>query len=100
MLKRLHFCCMFFRSMEITQSSDTRARSEKVLLGLLRNKSPAEKLDQVRSLSQIVIGLSRRAISRANMDKDAAEVDLLFIRLHYGEPLARRVAEYRRKGGA
>jgi hypothetical protein len=44
--------------------------------------------------------LSRRAIARANEDKDPEELDLLFIRLHYGETLARRVADYRRKGRA
>jgi hypothetical protein len=92
---------MVMGSMKTTQSPDTRADSEQVLLGLLRRKSPAEKLSQVRSLSQMVIGLSRRAISRANKDKDPAELDLLFIRLHYGEQLARRVGEYlRKKGGA
>ena len=82
------------------QSLDTRPEAEEVLVGLLRSKSPSEKLSQVRSLSQMAIGLSRRAISRANRGKDPVELDLLFIRLHYGEPLARKVAEYLREGGA
>jgi hypothetical protein len=54
----------------------------------------------VRSLSELVIGLSRRAIERANQGRDPAELDQLFIRLHYGELLARKVAEYLRKDGA
>jgi hypothetical protein len=99
-LQRPPSCCMLMRNMATTQSPDTRPDSEKVLLGLLRKKSPAEKLGQVRALSQLVIALSRRAIARANKDKSDAELDLLFIRLHYGEALARRVAEYRRRGGA
>ena len=65
------------------------------LLELLRRKSPSDKVAQVRALSQLVIGLSRRALERANPGKSQAEQDLLFIRLHYGEELARRVAEYR-----
>ena len=79
------------------QSCDTQIRAEDVLVGLLRRKSPAEKLSQVRSLSQLIIGLSRRAIARANSGKDPVELDLLFIRLHYGESLARRVAAYIRE---
>jgi len=83
-----------------TQSADTAVRSEQVLLGLLRKKSPAEKIAQGRALSQLIIGLSRRALARANPEKSEAELDLLFIRLHYGEELARRCAEYRQAAGA
>ena len=86
--------------MPITQSGDTTARSEQVLLDLLRTKSHAEKIGQVRALSQLDIGLSRRALARANPDKNEAELQLMFIRLHYGEELARRYAEYRRTAGA
>ncbi|MBN1836296.1 MAG: hypothetical protein JW820_10635 [Spirochaetales bacterium] len=85
--------------METTQSYDTRLDAEQVLLRLLRGKSPAQKLSQVRSLSQLVIGLSRRAIARANQGKDPVELDLLFIRLHYGEALARKVAACLGQGG-
>jgi hypothetical protein len=85
--------------MHTTQSPDTRPTAEAVQLELLRKKSPAEKLNQVRSLSRLVIGLSRRAIARANPDKSLAELDLLFIRLHYGETLAQRVAQYRQRLG-
>ena len=82
-----------------TQSRDTQVEAEDVLLGLLRSKSPVEKLGQVRSLSRLIIGLSRRAIARANCGKDPVELDLLFIRLHYGESLARKVAAYIGEGG-
>jgi len=82
------------------QSADTGVRSEQVLLELLRKKRPADKIGQVRALSQLVIGLSRRALARANPEKSEAELKLLFIRLHYGEELARRCAEYREADGA
>lgn len=85
--------------MHSTQSPDTRPRAEAVQLELLRSKNAREKLSQVRSLSQLVIGLSRRAIQRVNPDKTPAELDSLFIRLHYGESLAQRVADYRQRRG-
>ena len=97
-LKRRLLCCMVSGMMAGTQSADTDARSERVLLELLRKKSPADKVAQVRALSQLVIGLSRRALERANPGKSQTELDLLFIRLHYGEELARRVTEYRKAG--
>ena len=80
-----------------TQSADTHPGAENVLLELQRRKSPAEKLNQVRSLSRVAIALAKRAIARANRELGEREVDLLFIRLHYGEPLARRVSEYLKK---
>jgi len=80
-----------------TQSADTHPGAEKALIELLRKKNPAEKLNQVRSFSRMAIWLSRRAIARANPELGEQELDLLFIRLHYGEPLARRVEEYLRK---
>ena len=76
------------------QSRDTQIEAVDVLLGLLWSKSPAEKLGQVRSLSQPIIGLPRRAIARANCGKDPVKLDLLFIRLHYAESLARKVVAY------
>ena len=85
--------------MHSTQSPDTRPPAEAVQLGLLRSKNAREKLSQVRSLSQLVIALSRRGIRRANPGKTPAELDTLFIRLHYGESLARRVADYRQRRG-
>jgi hypothetical protein len=45
----------------------------------------------------MAIDLSRRAIARANPGLDEQELDLLFIRLHYGAPLAQKVGEFLRK---
>jgi hypothetical protein len=80
-----------------TQSADTHPGAEKVLIELQRGMSPAEKLNQVRSQSRVTIALAKRAIARANRELGEQEVDLLFIRLHYGEPLAQRVKEYLKK---
>ena len=74
-----------------TQSIDTHIKAEKVQISLLREKTPAEKVAQVRSLSKSMIQLSKRAISRANEGMDDQQVNLLFIRLHYGPELAKKV---------
>lgn len=78
----------------ITQSIDTHPKTEKVLIGLIRQANPARKLSQVRSLSQTMIHLSRRAIARANKNMDEQEVNLMFVAHHYGNDLADRLRKY------
>jgi hypothetical protein len=53
-----------------------------------------EKVAQVGSLSALVIGLSRRAIARANPGLSPQELDVKFVELHYGKPLAEGFAAY------
>ena len=81
----------------ITQSIDTYPDAEKVLISLLRKASPSKKLSQVRSLSQTMIQLSKRALSRANKSLDEQEVNLLFVSHHYGKDLADRLRRYLEK---
>ena len=50
----------------MTQSADTHPGAEKALIELLRRKTTAEKLNQIRSLSRMTIQLSKRALARAN----------------------------------
>lgn len=80
-----------------TQAIDTDPKTEAVLISLLRKATPAQKMSKVRSLTQTLIQLSKRAIARANKDIDAQEVDLLFVELHYGKELARRLRAYLEK---
>lgn len=80
-----------------TQAIDTNPKTEAVLISLLQKATPAQKMSQVRSLTQTVIHLSKRAIARANKDIDAQEVDLRFVELHYGKELADRVRAYLEK---
>lgn len=77
-----------------TQSPDTHIETEKVLISLLREKTPAQKFSMVRSLSQTVIQLSKRAIRRAKPGIDDRQVDLIFVELHYGKELATRYKKY------
>ena len=77
-----------------TQSIDTNSKTEKFLISLLRNASTEKKISLVRSLSQTIIQLSKRAISRANKNLDKQQIDLRFITYHYGIDLANRVKKY------
>ena len=77
-----------------TQSPDTTRRAEQVLIELQRKKSVSQKLQQVRSLSATVMGLSRRAIARARKPANEIEAKLLFVELHYGAELANRLKRY------
>jgi hypothetical protein len=77
-----------------TLPSDTQPKAEKVLISLLRDANAAEKFAQIRSLSQTVMQLSRRAITRTNRDLDEEQINLRFLSLHYGKDLAERVEKY------
>ena len=78
----------------ITQSSDTSAQAEKVLIELIRKSSVTKRISKVRSLSQTAIYLSRRAIQRSNPSFRKRDVDLAFVALHYGENLAEQLRLY------
>ena len=77
-----------------TQSIDTHPRIEKVLISLIKQKCIANKIDQIFSLSQTTIELSKRAILRKNNTLNKNQINLLFIKYHYGNDIAKRVAEY------
>lgn len=78
----------------VTQSPDTSIYMEAALIRLVRQASPAEKMSQVRSLSQTVMQLSKRAIARSNQRLSEQEVNLKFVALHYGKELADRLQDY------
>lgn len=78
----------------IEQSPDTAPQAEKVQIELIRQSSVARRISIVRSLSQTVMYLSRRAIQRANPSLSEREVDLAFVELHYGKDLAERLHSY------
>ena len=78
----------------VTQSLDTTPNIEEVLVTLVRKASAAEKMLRVRSLSQTVMQLSKRAIARTNRCCNEQEVNLMFVSLHYGKELADRLQDY------
>ena len=79
--------------------TDTDIKTEAALIALLRRAEPYQKFAQVRSLSQMTLGLSRRAIARKNGSLNEADLCGLFVRYQYGEELAERFKQYQRKRG-
>jgi hypothetical protein len=77
--------------------SDTHPDAERVQIELLRQTTGPQKIAQLRSLTSLVIGLSRRAIARANPRLDQREVNMLWIEYTYGKDLAARFRDYQRK---
>ena len=74
--------------------SDTSPEAEKVQIEFLRKSTVAERFSMVRALTARTVGLSKRAIARANPHLDPEELKLKFIELHYGKELAEQVREY------
>jgi hypothetical protein len=81
-----------------TQSNDTCAEAEKVLISLIRKENISKRLSKILSFSQTTIQLSKRAIARANKNLDSGQINLLFINYHYGNDLAERVERYLEEG--
>jgi hypothetical protein len=78
----------------ISQSPDTAPEAEKVQIELIRKSSISRRISIVRSLSQTVIYLSRRAIKRSKPFLSERELDIAFVANHYGEELAERLRSY------
>lgn len=78
----------------ISQSPDTSLEAEKIQIELLRKATIYRRMSIVRSLSQTVMYLSRRAIKRANPSFTEREVDIAFVANHYGQDLAERLRIY------
>jgi|WetSurMetagenome_2_1015567.scaffolds.fasta_scaffold182472_2 hypothetical protein len=78
----------------ISQSPDTSLDAEKVQIELFRKSSISRRISIVRSISQTVMYLSRRAIKRANPSMSEQEVDIAFVENHYGHDLAERLRQY------
>lgn len=78
----------------VVQSKDTPPEIEKLQISLIKKSSVSKRLSSVRSLTKSVVQLSRRAILRSNPSLSEREVDLLFLKIHYGKELSSSVDEY------
>lgn len=81
----------------IKQSSDTSLDAENTQIELIRKSSPARRFQITRSLSETVLSLSWKAIQKANPEKCERDIDLLFVKHHYGPELADSLAIYLEK---
>ena len=76
------------------QLSDTDEKIEKVQIDLIRQLSTPERVSRLRSLSQTVINLSRRAIRRANPELSENELKYKFLAYNYGYEIAENFKKY------
>jgi hypothetical protein len=73
--------------------SDTHPSIQRLQIELAQRMTAAEKVAQVRRMTDFVVRLSRRAIARANPELSQQEVDLLWVELSYGRELAAGLRE-------
>ena len=73
---------------------DTDPKAKEIQISLIRKAGIAERVRHMRELSGMVINLSRRAISRTHPGYDQKQIDLMFVRIHYGGDLAKRLEDY------
>ncbi|WP_337868651.1 hypothetical protein [Meiothermus sp.] len=66
--------------------SDTHPQVARLQLDLLRQSSPARRLQLMASMSALVIGLSRSNLEQQLGDAQSAKVE--WVRLHYGSKMA------------
>ncbi len=78
----------------VTQSVDTNPEVERFQISLLRKASVVKRFALMQSLTSTTIQLSKRAIARSNPGLSKRELDLLFVKYHYGEKLAKQLREY------
>ena len=74
--------------------TDTAAEMDFILIENARKMTVSERLTQMRRLSSLTAQMSKRAIARANPQFTNAEVDVMFVELHYGRELATHYREY------
>jgi hypothetical protein len=77
-----------------TQSPDTSPEAERVQIELIRQASTIKLFGLVRSLTQTLLGASRRNLRKLHPELSKDELDLLFIELNYGKELSERVRAY------
>jgi hypothetical protein len=77
--------------------SDTHPDAERVQIELIRKATPAQRIASMRSLTSMLVTLSRRGIAQANPGLTPEEVNLRWVELHYGKPLADELRMYLKK---
>ncbi|OGU36806.1 MAG: hypothetical protein A2068_08155 [Ignavibacteria bacterium GWB2_35_6b] len=76
------------------QLSDTNPKVEKALISLIRKQSISKRLSQFVSLTSLTLQLSKRAIARKHPEMNSREVNLLFVKYHYGEDFYSKIKQY------
>jgi len=77
-----------------TQSADTNPIVEEKLINIIKESSIQKRLSLFFHLSSLTKKLSYRALVRKNPKMNKQEIDLLFIKLNYGEIMHDKVKKY------
>ncbi len=80
-----------------TQSTDTNPLVEEKLINILKESSIPKRLSILYSLSSFAIKLSKRALAKKNPKMSKQELDLLFIKINYGEKFYKVVNQFLQK---
>lgn len=82
-------------SMQFNQSiTDTSPTVEAVQIGLLREAGQVRRSRLMLSLTQSVFDLSRHNLRQKHLGLSEVELNLKFVELLYGEPLANSLRAY------
>ena len=73
---------------------DTHPLVEDKYIELLKTLTPTERLKKTLEMTSWLMELSKKAILKANPTWSKQEIDLFFVKIHYGEDLAKRVQLY------
>lgn len=82
-----------------TQSSDTHPEIERMQIEMLRRLSPQERLERMNEWSKATRELAWRGLRGANPEATEQELGIVYVAIHYGQPLADRLREYLRNRG-
>jgi hypothetical protein len=82
-----------------TQSVDTHPEIEQMQIEMLRRLSPQQRLERLNTWSKATLELAWRGLQHANPEATEQELGLIFVAVHYGQPLADRLREYLRNIG-
>ena len=74
-------------------TTDTSAEAAAVQLELIRQMTPAERLEKTFRLSSQLLWNAKQAIRRQHPEFSERQVSLKFIELHYGAELAAAVGD-------
>ncbi len=77
--------------------SDTHPDAERVQIELIRKASVAKRIALMRSLTSMLVTLSRRGIAESNPGLSPEEVKLRWAEINYGKPLADELRIYLKK---
>ena len=74
--------------------SDTSQKTNDVYLKLLREKNISQKIKYVSSISSFIINLSKKTIKNSNPGFNKQDVDLLFVKINYGNNIYEKLKKH------